>query len=281
MLQLNRGLPPASLKAVAELERRAVATDGGRLKLEWGSLNAGAGRNVQELLWWDQDTLLGFLGVYSFGSPTIELAGMVDPTARGQGIGAALLDAAMPLCTELAATQVLLVVPRQSEGGRALATRRGGALDHSEHALMLSDEPIARQDTPELSLRPALEADLLEIHRILAAGFDWVPKDLARSLDSPDDRLMLAELAGQPVATLRLTRDADLGRIYGFVVDPAVQGRGIGREVLRRACQQLRLDGATAVGLEVAVDNERALGLYTSVGFTEVTTEDYYSLPLT
>jgi len=56
-------------------------------------------------------------------------------------------------------------------------------------------------------------------------------------------------------------------------------GRGIGRDVLRRVCQLLRGEGARHVGLEVAVDNERALGLYTSVGFTPVTTEDYYALP--
>jgi len=30
--------------------------------------------------------------------------------------------------------------------------------------------------------------------------------------------------------------------------------------------------------LEVAVENEHALGLYTSLGFTRVTTEDYYAV---
>ena len=51
--------------------------------------------------------------------------------------------------------------------------------------------------------------------------------------------------------------------------------------MLRRACQQLRDEGARRIGLEVAVDNERALGLYTSIGFTAVTTEDYYAIPTT
>jgi ribosomal protein S18 acetylase RimI-like enzyme len=31
----------------------------------------------------------------------------------------------------------------------------------------------------------------------------------------------------------------------------------------------------------VDVENDRALGLYTSVGFEPITTEDYYALPLT
>jgi ribosomal protein S18 acetylase RimI-like enzyme len=58
------------------------------------------------------------------------------------------------------------------------------------------------------------------------------------------------------------------------------QGRGIGRAALRQACEQLRADGARRIGLDVDVANDRALGLYTSIGSTPVTTEDYFALPL-
>ncbi|MGZ6637938.1 MAG: GNAT family N-acetyltransferase [Solirubrobacteraceae bacterium] len=90
---------------------------------------------------------------------------------------------------------------------------------------------------------------------------------------------MIVELSGSPVGTLRLRRDGNDARIYGFVIDPAVQGRGIGRAALRHACQQLRADGARRIGLEVDVES-RALALYTPVGFTPVITEDYFALPL-
>lgn len=65
--------------------------------------------------------------------------------------------------------------------------------------------------------------------------------------------------------------------MYDLAVDPAWQGRGIGRDVLRRVCLLLREEGAQRIGLEVAVDTDRALGLFTSIGFTEVATEDYYA----
>jgi len=68
--------------------------------------------------------------------------------------------------------------------------------------------------------------------------------------------------------------------VYGFAVDPARQGRGIGRDVLRRVCHQLRREGVGTIGLEVEVDNDSALGLYTSLGFVRVTTEDYFAVPL-
>jgi ribosomal protein S18 acetylase RimI-like enzyme len=49
--------------------------------------------------------------------------------------------------------------------------------------------------------------------------------------------------------------------------------------VLHRMCRIALADGATAVDLEVATDNDRALNLYTSLGFRPVITEDYYALP--
>jgi len=169
---MSLGLSERSLSALSALEKRTVAADGGRLKLEWGTLRTRPGQQVDDLLWWDGDQLLGFLGLYSFDGRTVELAGMVDPAARRRGIATALLDAALPLGRERAYEKTLLVTSRGSEGGLRFALGRGAVFEHSEHALV----------------------------------------------GPPND--------GPPVL------------------------------------------------------NERALGLYTSVGFARVTTEDYYALPL-
>ena len=117
-----------------------IEADGGRLKLEWGALRRRRGDRVEDLLWWEGDRLLGFLGIYGFGSSP-ELAGMVAPDARRRGIGTALLDSALRLCRERGDRRPLLIVPRSSVAGRRLALRRGGVLDHSEHALVLSGRP--------------------------------------------------------------------------------------------------------------------------------------------
>jgi ribosomal-protein-alanine N-acetyltransferase len=55
--------------------------------------------------------------------------------------------------------------------------------------------------------------------------------------------------------------------IHTIGVDPAYQGRGIGRRMLD-ALLQIAAD--SVVHLEVRTDNETALALYRSVGFTEV-----------
>lgn len=281
MLDRAAGLSSRALLAIADLERRVLEADGGRLKLEWGALHRRSGDSVEDLLWWEEDRLLGFLGLYGYGS-TLELAGMVAPDARRRGIATALLDAAVPLYPARECRQVLLIVPRPSVAGRRLAELRGGVLEHSEHALTLAGAPTGGQRDPALGLRVASSADVPFLARVLEAGFGWpAPDELPDRLDSPGHRTLVIELHDSAVGTLRVNRDGDEAGIYGFVVDPPWQGRGIGRDALRRACEELRADGVSRIGLEVAVDNDRALGLYTSIGFEPVITEDYFALPMT
>jgi len=270
VLTLPRGLSPAELSAVVELERRVLDVDGGRLKLELPTLRARSGERPEDVLAWQGERLVGFLGTYAFGGATVELAGMVDPQMRRRGVGSALLAAGLGLC----GGPGLLVVPRSSTAGAAFALARGGGLSHSEHALVLTGPPAPGPADPDLSLRAAGPEDVDVVADLLAAGFGSAP-DPAQ-VAARIDGTQVAERDGAVVAALRVEPDGDTSSVYGFVVAPALQGRGIGRDVLRRVCQDLAAHGARRVALEVATLNERALGLYTSLGFVQVATEDYY-----
>lgn len=275
MIDLSAGLSPVALSAIADLERRVVAADGGRLKLEWNALRHRSEQDINDVLWWDGERLLGFLGIYTHSAPTIELAGMVDPAARRQGIGAALLDAGLRLCQQRGHTSVLLVVPRGSVAGPTLAQRRNGRLDHSEHALQLLSEPVEVPADPRVTVRTALPVDQEAVRELLRLGFGWEPPESA----DRDPNTLVVERGGRVIGTAWLIREGDRAGVYGFVIHPDHQGRGIGRDVLHRMCRTAFVGGATSVGLEVVTDNDRALNLYTSLGFRPVITEDYYALP--
>jgi ribosomal protein S18 acetylase RimI-like enzyme len=283
VVHLSAGLSPSVLEAIAGLERRVVAADGGRLKLEWSTLRHRAGRDVEDLLWWDDERLLGFLGIYAHSAPIIELAGMVDPEFRRRGIGAALLEAALRVCHGRVHTATLLVVPGTSAAGRALALRQGATLDHSEHALQLLGHPNDAPIDPRVTIRAATPQDLPAVHELLSLGFGWQPPapDSPETDDSPrvDPDTLVIQRDGALIGTVRLTHELNNAGVYGFVIHPDHRARGIGRDVLHRLCLKARADGAKFVNLEVATDNDRALNLYTSLGFTQVATEDYYALP--
>lgn len=62
MLDAPTVLSENDLRAIADLERRVVAADGGRLKLEWGTLRSRDGTRPGDLLWREGGRLLGFCG---------------------------------------------------------------------------------------------------------------------------------------------------------------------------------------------------------------------------
>jgi ribosomal protein S18 acetylase RimI-like enzyme len=63
--------------------------------------------------------------------------------------------------------------------------------------------------------------------------------------------------------------DQELRRVY---VETELQGHGIGRELMNAALAHPRLGKATRVFLQVWEKNERAVGLYESLGFRKVGT---------
>ena len=278
MLTLSKGLDAAALAAIRDLEQRVVAVDGGRLKLEYGTLEARDPAVVNDLLWWDGERLLGFLGLYAFGGKDAEVGGMVAPEARRQGIATALLAAAEPLLRDRGYARALLVTPNHSAPGRAFAEAQAAVLDHSEHFLVLGQTPDGTARDPSVTVRRAVPSDEPAVRELLKEAFGWDPPGFA--LDRDGDATQVIERAGGPVGTVRLSVHGAVGAIYGFAVHPSVQGQGIGRDVLGRVCRHLRDQGCSRVTLEVETQNASALGLYTSVGFVREAGEDYWAVEL-
>lgn len=273
------GLTTGQLAAIAGLERRVVAHDGDRLKLELGFLKERSPEVVNDLLVWDGDTLVGFCGLYTFG-PEPELAGAVDPMHRRRGIGSALVAHALGLAAQRRYPSVLLVTPRATDAGRRFAESKGAVFHHAEHHMELTGAPVGppppRPSTAGLLVREASDADKGAIITVLAEGFG---EDAAwAGLSGLTDIALVAELKGAVVGALRLSLEDDGAGIYGLGVKTDLRGQGIGRAILYEVCLEARRRGATKVTLEVEVDNDNALHLYTSVGFELKTTEDYFRI---
>lgn len=270
-------ITPVQFDALAALERRVLAADGVRLKLEWASIREG--RTVAALVWHERDELVAFIGLYAFGGPPdVELIGMVDPSWRRRGIATALLDRALEICAAHGHRHRLLIVPRGSPAAAALVSARGATLEHSEHSLALEDEPRRPPEDPLTTIRDATEADRADRRRILTAGFGPPPESSLDRLGGDGFRCMMIDHAGVPVGTAHLSVEPEHGYIGGFAIDPEHRGRGIGRDALGRFCVALRACGPGRVELQVEAQNDLALGLYTSTGFTPLSTEDYYRL---
>jgi hypothetical protein len=134
---------------------------------------------------------------------------MVDPSARRRGIATDLLDAALPVCRERRYQQVLLVTPRGSSAGQALATNRNAELEHSEHALLLTDAPADGPTDSRISVRRATQADVPELARLLTAAFGEAPTALLDLLEGESGRPLV------PTGSRCGTRGAERRRSWG------------------------------------------------------------------
>ncbi|MFM8215626.1 MAG: GNAT family N-acetyltransferase [Pirellula sp.] len=81
-----------------------------------------------------------------------------------------------------------------------------------------------------------------------------------------------------PIGTIQGLRGGPVhGSIQNIAVVSSWRGRGVGKELIRRALRGFYLTGCRSVTLEVTTHNFRAIELYESVGFRTVQTVYKYS----
>ena len=229
------------------------------------------------------ESLAGFFTLD--GGREIELCGGVHPDFRRQGIGRALLAAAREECRWRGAAKLLLICEDDSRSGQEFVATLDARREFAEHRMELDVSAAgAPAVTGSLTLRPATREDQPAIAHITALAFArdeaGERQHLAADMENPAERFFLALRGDVPVGTLKILSVPPRAFIYGFAVLPDHQGRGFGREILKRTIRLLSQEGWTRIGLEVDTENTRAYHLYASAGFRQITTYGYFALPL-
>ncbi len=138
----------------------------------------------------------------------------------------------------------------------------------------------ATDQTPKIELVPLTAAFAPVASALHAQGFDdpWNVDAIIRLLDVPGAFGILAYQPGDPAKN---SEDLPLGfvlmqtvldeaEINTITVAPAARRMGVGKKLLGAVEERLRASDVTRMLLEVAVDNDPAIALYTQNGFSEV-----------
>ncbi len=136
---------------------------------------------------------------------------------------------------------------------------------------------------PAVDLRALTTDDVprvAELERQLFGASAWTEAMLAGELHAPG-RWYLAAVEGDDalVGYAGLWFDGDVTQVMTIGVAPAVQRHGVGRTMLAALVERSRELGASAVLLEVRVDNAPALALYETFGFETLTRRRRYYQP--
>lgn len=109
---------------------------------------------------------------------------------------------------------------------------------------------------------------------------------LEARLEAGDSVVFLARDAGDAVGFVQLypsfssVRMRRLWILNDLFVDPSARGRGIGRELMRRAREHAERTGAAGLNLETERSNRAAAALYRSLGWERDTAFHRYELSL-
>lgn len=137
-----------------------------------------------------------------------------------------------------------------------------------------------RGSAPEISLRAATRADIPAIVGLIEASSHepWSSELVTQLIADPASWGCIALSGGAAPVGAALARAADgEAEILNLVVEPSRRRQGIGATLLAEIIRAARILNATALFLEVAIDNIAARNLYSGAGFTTVGRRaDYY-----
>ena len=228
----------------------------------------------------------GYLNLTPQG--TVEL--VVHPAARGRGIGTALMRAAL----ERSSVPVRVWAHGTLPAAKALAAKLGL---RAVRELVQMRRPLAGVTHPDVPRGVSIRTysgshDDPELLRVNNAAFSWHPEqggwtdsDLAERFAEPwfDARgLFLAFDERGALRGFHWTKvhDDRVGEVYVLGVDPAAQGRGLGRVLtavgLDHLRQRLGSEGQAAVILYAESDNVAAIKTYESLGFRRSSVDTAY-----
>ncbi|MGX1194699.1 GNAT family N-acetyltransferase [Metabacillus sp. SLBN-84] len=267
-------LTEEQLKEIKELQSECEELDGIQLKLNWDMLQTG---EDEHLLHYENGMLAAFLGIYGFGSKA-ELCGMVKPSYRRKGIFTHMLNQALAQCKDTY-REILLNAPAESRAAKELLKKMPCTYSISEYQMKWAETPLEEDNL--VNLRPSVPSDLnLETQLdVLCFGFlehEAGPYNRSLKREANQDFIII-EYKGKSVGKLRVSHSSGEAWIYGFAVLPDYQGKGIGRDTLKKIVLKETGEGYP-VFLEVEAKNEHALRLYESCGFKAFHVQDYYQV---
>ncbi|MFP7478799.1 GNAT family N-acetyltransferase [Terribacillus saccharophilus] len=263
------------LKEIKALQQAVEHHDGIELKLNWDMLE-NRGQEQTDFLSYDSERLVGFLGLYCFGTK-IEVCGMVHPDYRRKGIFNKLFQSSHPALEK--ARHILLNVPANSESGKLWLDSIACAYEESEYMMKWDGKALPDSDA-SIYLRPSRKEDIALKMKLDVVCFNFKTEEAKiyndrLEKDGFQKEFYMIEAEDKTVGKIRIHHERERSEIYGFAILPEYQGKGYGRKALQEAVRMEAEQGQT-VHLDVQTENEKALSLYTSTGFIKESQQDYY-----
>jgi ribosomal protein S18 acetylase RimI-like enzyme len=236
--------------------------------------------NINDFMMYEDDLLIGYVGINDFGGNALEVNGMVHPDYRNKGIFTRLYNLVIDEWKKRKQQEMLLLCDNKSELGLKFINKVCNTYDHSEYEMILDMENIPGIKQNIISLRNAVLTDCTTIAKMDSVFFNMEVKENDEFIveNIENKTTFIATENNIDIGKVRIELIDAVGGIYGLGIIPEFRGMGFGRELLLKAVLKLIELGAKKIMLQVEVNNKNALNLYKSCGFKENYVMEYYKL---
>jgi ribosomal protein S18 acetylase RimI-like enzyme len=221
---------------------------------------------------------LGFINAFYFYDAGCEVALLVHPKYRRQGLSKALIRAMLTKIPQAHIHSFYFSTPKT--GAVKFLQDKGFKFQHSEFCLCFDPQETLKISNPPAILKANYEhlEDLVAIEKACFDEAETIYRFMIL-LKDPQYHLWVFEKNNKTIGKVHLREDADRLTLSNLAVLPLFQGQGIGKMLVQR-CQHYAQAIEKPLYLDVETNNEKALELYQRLGFKMHQAIDYYLIEL-
>ncbi|HHF7367699.1 TPA: GNAT family N-acetyltransferase [Legionella bozemanae] len=279
MLSKTTQLTEEQLKELEELKAVCKKKDGSVPNLYTHLLIQK--RNLPTVLrYHDKQRLVGFLSVFFFYEDAVEISLLVHPDYRRKGIAKKMLRNILPLVKEQGYFKLIFSSPYLLNS--QWLPELGFSYMHSEYYMERHDLTPLLDYQKNLTYRTATEKDIPLLCVLDEACFfktevELVPR-FEHILSDRTYQIILAFEDNHLVGKAHIRWEKNGATLSDIAVLPIRQGKGLGTALISHCINYALSEGKPHLNLDVETHNQKALNLYTRLGFLTENSCDYWEV---
>ena len=283
---LKKYLDENDIKLIRNLEDICLTEDNINLKLELEyrieikkdynkSLN-----DVNEILYYLNDELIGYAGISAFSRNIAEINGMVHPSFRRKGIFTKIIEIALDECRKRNFKEILLLGDDKSASAMKFIKKTKAIYSFSECRMTCLEWEVKEINNESIVVK-ATNKNAEDIDRLNTLFFGDVSSEMILPEDEEKNNNItyFIKIDDKIIGKIK-TSEEEENSIYisGFGIIPEYRRKGYGRASLVKVLNKLKGENISKIELDVEIKNKNALNLYKSCGFKEGSIMNYYRM---
>ena len=281
---LKKYLDENDIKLIGSLEDICIKEDNINFKLELEyrteikkeydkSLN-----DINEILYYLNDELIGYVGISSFSRNIAEINGMVHPGFRRKRIFTRIIEMALEECRKRNFKEILLLSDDKSISGIKFIENIEAIYSFSECKMTCLEWEVKEINNESIFVK-ANNKNAKDIDMLNTIFFNDVSSEIILPEDEEKNNHItyLIKIQDKLIGKIKVSIEEENSvYISGFGIIPEYRGKGFGKASLVKVLNNLKSENISKVELDVEVKNKSALNLYKSCGFKEGSIMNYY-----